>query len=70
MLDRENSYGKFQGKIELNENLLEDNVYYLTEIDEKYRRSYNIKNPSPLDMNKTPISGLKRLESLNKSMQG
>ena len=42
----------------------------MTEIDEKYRRTYNIKNPSPLDMNKTPISAMERLENLNKSIQG
>lgn len=33
MLEREKNYGVFKGIIKLDDSLLDDNVYYLAEID-------------------------------------
>jgi hypothetical protein len=61
MLEREKNYGVYRGRVELNEQLIDDNVFYLTEIDDKWRRKYEIKNPSPIDIDKRPISSMLRL---------
>lgn len=46
--------------------MIDDNVFYLSEIDDKWRRKYEIKNPFPIDLDKRPISAMGRLENLNK----
>lgn len=61
MMEREKNYGVYKGLIKLDENLLEDNCFYLTEIDEKWRRKYDIKNPTTIEINKRPISSMLRL---------
>lgn len=48
--------------------MLDDNVFYLSEIDEKWRRKYEVKNPSPIGINRTNISSMMRLENLNKNI--
>jgi len=60
-MEREKNYGVFKGQIKLDERLLDDNVFYLAEIDDKWRRRYEIKNPSSIDINKRPISSMVRL---------
>lgn len=40
MLEREKNYGIFKGVIKLNESMIDDNVFYLSEIDDKWRRKY------------------------------
>ena len=67
MLEKERHFGTFRGIIKLDEALLEDNVYYLSEIDEKWRRKYEVKNPPPIGLNKRPISAIERLDNLNKN---
>ena len=69
MLEREKNFGTYKGPIKLNEALLDDNVFYLTDIDEKWRRKYDIKNPSTIGINRRDISSMMRLENLNKSME-
>lgn len=61
MLEREKNFGVYKGPIKLNEALLDDNVFYLTEIDEKWRRKYDIKNPSTIGINRRDISSMMRL---------
>ena len=52
----------------MNEDLLDDNVFYLAEIDDKWRRRYEIKNPSTVGINRKSISAMMRLENLNKTI--
>ena len=40
MYQKEKNYGHFQGKIEINFDQLNDNCFYLSEIDSKWRRKY------------------------------
>ena len=68
MLEREKNYGVFKGVIKLDQRLLDDNVFYLAAIDDNWRRRYQIKNPSSVDINKRPISSNERLENLNKAI--
>jgi len=42
LLDKEKKYGNFKGKISLNQNIIGDNVFYLSEIDAKWRRTYKL----------------------------
>lgn len=68
MLEREKNYGVWKGLVKVDEKFLDDNVYYLAEIDDKWRRRYEIKNPTLIDLNKRPISSMIRLENLNKTI--
>lgn len=68
MLQKQKNYGVFRGQIKMDEKLLDDNVYYLSQIDEKWRRKYLIKNQSPIDINKKSISSMLRLQNLNKTI--
>jgi hypothetical protein len=52
MLFKEKNYGKLKGRIDGNMNLLNDNVYYLDNIDHKWRRTYKIKNPKTSNLTK------------------
>ena len=40
MLEREKNYGVWKGLVKVDEKFLDDNVYYLAEIDDKWRRRY------------------------------
>jgi hypothetical protein len=55
MLQKEKAYGSFRGRLEVDDSLLADNVYYLSEIDEKWRRHYK-KRTSGLQLAKNSIS--------------
>lgn len=55
MLQKEQSYGNFRGKIDVDESLLSANVFYLSEIDSKWRRSYS-KTTSELKLASSAIS--------------
>lgn len=55
MLQKEKAYGHFQGKLKVEDALLNDNVYYLKEIDSKWRRHYQKKTTS-LQLAKNSIS--------------
>lgn len=45
----------------MNENWLEDNVFYLHEIDEKFRRKYEIRNPIQISLKKDTVFSISRL---------
>ena len=68
MKEREQNYGKFKGKTEVREGWLDDNVFYLKEIDENWRRFYDIKNSSQIDFKRNIVSSMARLENINKSV--
>lgn len=55
MLQKEKSYGVFRGKVKLEDSLLNENVYYLSEVDDKWRRHYH-KKTSGLQLVKNAIS--------------
>jgi hypothetical protein len=61
MLERERNYGVFKGKITANDEVIDDGVFYLKEIDEKWRRKYEIKNPPIIGITRGPISSILRL---------
>lgn len=61
MAEREKNFGVFKGVVPLNDKFVGDDVFYLTEVDDKWRRKYEIKNPTVVDMNKRPISAMLRL---------
>ena len=63
MLQKEQNYGKWKGKVEVDESLLSDNVFYLSEIDEKWRRKYGLKAAS-LKLSKDNISYNERIKNL------
>lgn len=44
MSEREKSYGNFFGKIKVEFDKLDEDVYYLTEIDSQWRRKYEVRN--------------------------
>ena len=61
MLQREKNFGQFRGIIPLKEELIEDDVFYLTRIDEKWRRFYEIKKSSKVELKKNIVSSMIRL---------
>lgn len=70
MAEREKSFGNFFGKIKVQFDKLDEDVYYLSEIDEKWRRKYEFRS-SPIRMTADKISSekmLQRIESLNKKI--
>lgn len=65
MSEKEQSYGKFKGKIVPNFEYLNENCFYLTEIDSKWRRSYEVNNHHKLNLAKDNINALKRIPGLD-----
>jgi hypothetical protein len=43
MHQRQMNYGKFFGKIEVDYSKLSSDVFYLSEVDDKWRRKYNYR---------------------------
>ena len=68
MLSKEKCYGTLKGVIKHKDDWIDDNVFFLSNIDEKWRRKYDIKNA--IGLNKKSISSMMRLENLKKGLGG
>lgn len=69
MMQKEKSYGKWKGKVPINSSLLDEGVFYLDEIDEKWRRTYKVKNSTLSNLVKDNVSSMERLINLDKVIQ-
>ncbi|XP_031472500.1 uncharacterized protein LOC116244767 [Nymphaea colorata] len=63
---KEETYGKWRGKIEVDLNLIADNTFYLEAIDDKWRRSYKLKQLQGETLVKNNISAIERINNIDK----
>lgn len=63
---KEENYGKWRGKIEVDLNLLAENTFYLDAIDEKWRRVYKFKQLQPQALVKSNINAIERINNIDK----
>jgi 3-hydroxy-3-methylglutaryl CoA synthase len=63
---KEETYGKWRGKIEVDFNLLADNTFYLEAIDEKWRRVYKLKHLQGESLVRNNINALERINNIDK----
>lgn len=63
---KEETYGKWRGKIEVDLNLIADNTFYLEAIDDKWRRSYKLKQLQGETLVKNNISAIERINMIDK----
>lgn len=68
LLDKEKKYGNFKGKIPLNQNIIGDNVFYLSEIDAKWRRTYKLNQNKKPALETDKINFIKRIPGLDSKM--
>ena len=65
MFQKQKNYGHFQGKIEINFDQLNDNCFYLSEIDSKWRRKYGFNQNKEISLEKTNINAIRRIPGLD-----
>lgn len=68
LLEKEKKYGIFKGVIPLNQNIIGDNVYYLSEIDSKWRRIYKLNQNKKPALQTDKINFIKRIPGLDYKM--
>ena len=68
MIHRQQNYGVLKGKPRGDVGQLEEGAYYLTEIDDKWRRYYKMKPISQVPIVKNAINFIERIRDIDKKI--